>query len=239
MSEPPARVAHPAGGSLKARPLRPGGLETRSSTEQDHVTTLMPRGPRPGPIGSSRQDEHAGDVQAIRSEVPGGSGLGTVGGAGLAVATDGEAVEAAGCEIVDAPNEGAGHEEKDFQPSDYKQNPPTSGNHFPQWYEDGIYESGSAPDLGMQVHTLEHGRINVQYRPGAPDSTIAELEALLAEQSDGYHMLLYENVTDMPYAVAATAWGRSVGCKTMNDKVFDVLRTFRTEYIDQGPEDVP
>jgi hypothetical protein len=25
----------------------------------------------------------------------------------------------------------------------------------------------------------------------------------------------------------------------MNDKVFDALRTFRREYIDQGPENVP
>jgi hypothetical protein len=24
----------------------------------------------------------------------------------------------------------------------------------------------------------------------------------------------------------------------MNDKVFDAIRTFRNEYIDQGPEDV-
>ena len=40
------------------------------------------------------------------------------------------------------PNEGAGHEEKDFKASDYKQNPPTSGNHFPQWYQDGVYDAG-------------------------------------------------------------------------------------------------
>src|SRR3712207_7133322 len=35
-------------------------------------------------------------------------------------------------------------------------------------------------------------------------------EALLAE-SEGYHMLLYENTTDMDYAVAATAWTKAVG----------------------------
>ena len=50
-----------------------------------------------------------------------------------------KAVSAAGCKLVDAENEGAGHEEKDFQASDYKQNPPTSGTHFPTWYDDGIY----------------------------------------------------------------------------------------------------
>jgi hypothetical protein len=149
------------------------------------------------------------------------------------------AAKAADCTVQNPPIEGQSHAEKTFKASDYKTNPPTSGEHKPVWYEDGIYDAGNAPDLGMQVHTLEHGRVNVQYRRGTPASTVTQLEALLTEQSDGYHMLLYENVTDMPYAVAATAWGHSVGCKTMNDRVFDVLRTFRSEYIDKGPENVP
>jgi Protein of unknown function (DUF3105) len=91
----------------------------------------------------------------------------------------------------------------------------------------------------MLVHTLEHGRIDVQYKPGTSSETIAQLEALLAEQSDGYHMLLFENTTNMDAAVAATTWGHSLTCPEMNDKVFDAIRTFRNEYIDQGPEDVP
>ena len=147
-----------------------------------------------------------------------------------------EAAKAAGCTLTNPAFEGANHAQKDFKPSDYKTNPPTSGNHTPDWYEDGIYAPGDVPRLGKQVHTLEHGRIDVQYKPGTPESTVAQLEALLAEQSGGYHMLLYENATDMPYAVAATAWGHLLGCNEMNDKVFDALRTFRARYIDKGPE---
>jgi hypothetical protein len=150
-----------------------------------------------------------------------------------------EAVEAAGCKLVNAENEGAGHEEKEFKPSDYKQNPPTSGNHFPTWYEDGVYAAGAVPELGRLVHTLEHGRINVQYKPGTPANTVAQLETFLKESDDGYHMLLYQNTTNMPFAVAATAWDAQLGCTTMNPKVFDALRTFRAEYIDKGPEVVP
>jgi hypothetical protein len=150
-----------------------------------------------------------------------------------------EAAKAAGCTLKHPEIEGATHEEREFQASDYKTNPPTSGNHFPTWYEDGVYEPGSVPQLGMLVHTLEHGRINVMYKPGTPAETVAQLEALLQEQEDGYHMLLYENTTGMDAAVAATTWGHSVTCPEMNDKVFDALRTFRTAYIDQGPEDVP
>ena len=149
-----------------------------------------------------------------------------------------EAVEAAGCELVEAPEEGSEHDAREFTAADYETNPPTSGVHHPEWYEDGIYEPGETPNLGMLVHTLEHGRINVQYAPDTPDETVTQLEALLAE-TEGYHHLLYENTTGMDYQVAATAWTKMVGCPEMNDEVFDVLRTFRTAYTDQGPERVP
>jgi hypothetical protein len=148
------------------------------------------------------------------------------------------AAEAAGCELSNPEIEGAQHEERDFTAEDYQTNPPTSGNHFPEWAEDGIYERGSVPQLGLLVHTLEHGRINVQYKPGTPAETVQQLEALLAEQSEGYHMLLYQNPTGMRAQVAATAWGHSLTCPEMNPQVFDALRTFRAEYIDKGPEQV-
>lgn len=150
-----------------------------------------------------------------------------------------EAAKAAGCRLTNPEIEGATHESREFTAEDYKTNPPTSGNHFPEWYQDGVYEPGTVPQLGMLVHTLEHGRINVQYKPGTPAETVAQLEALLAEQNDGYHMLLYENTTGMNAQVAATTWGRSLTCPEMNDQVFDALRTFRAEYIDTGPENVP
>jgi Protein of unknown function (DUF3105) len=151
-----------------------------------------------------------------------------------------QAARAAGCTLRNPAIEGATHERnKQFAASDYKTNPPTSGNHAPDWYDDGVYEPGTTPELGKLVHTLEHGRINVQYKPGTPAETVRQLEALLAEQSDGYHMLLYENTTGMDAAVAATTWGHSLTCDEMNPQVFDAIRTFRAEYIDQGPENVP
>jgi hypothetical protein len=149
------------------------------------------------------------------------------------------AAKAAGCKLTNPPIEGRNHEQKDFTAADYKTNPPTSGNHFPDWYQDGVYPPGGTPNLGKLVHTLEHGRIDVQYKPGTPDHTVAQLEALLAEQSNGYHMLLFENGTDMDAQIAATAWGHSLTCPQFNNKVFDAIRTFRAAYIDKGPEQVP
>ena len=78
------------------------------------------------------------------------------------------AAKAAGCTLSNPAYEGASHEDKKFKPSDYKTNPPTSGNHTPDWYEDGIYAPGDTPRLGMLVHPLEHGRIEVQYTKGTP-----------------------------------------------------------------------
>ena len=150
-----------------------------------------------------------------------------------------QAAKAAGCTLSNPAFEGATHEDKTFKASDYKSNPPTSGNHTPDWYEDGVYEPGTTPSLGMLVHPLEHGRIEVQYKPGTPKADVARLEALLAEQNEGYHMLLFENTTGMDAQVAATAWTHSLTCPAMNDKVFDAIRTFRARYIDKGPETVP
>ena len=148
------------------------------------------------------------------------------------------AAKAAGCTLDNPEIEGSTHEDKEFKASDYKSNPPTSGNHNPDWYEDGIYNAGDTPKLGMLVHTLEHGRIDVQYKEGTSPDDVAKLEAFLGE-TDGYHMLLFQNTTGMDAAVAATAWGHSITCTKIDDTTWDALRTFRTTYIDKGPESVP
>jgi Protein of unknown function (DUF3105) len=148
------------------------------------------------------------------------------------------AAQAAGCKLTNPEIEGSTHESKEFEGSDYKTNPPTSGNHNPDWYDDGIYNPGDTPRLGMLVHTLEHGRIDVQYKEGTSADDVAKLEAFLAE-TDGYHMLLFQNETGMDAAVAATAWGHSLTCSKIDDSTWDALRTFRTSYIDKGPEAVP
>ena len=56
---------------------------------------------------------------------------------------------------------------------------------------------------------------------------------------DGHHLLLYENQTDMPFAVAATAWDHMLGCPDVNDRVYDAIRAFTATFVDKGPEIVP
>jgi len=149
------------------------------------------------------------------------------------------AAKAAGCVSKTFPAEGRNHVTTTVH---YKTNPPTSGDHNPTPAQDGIYDPGNTPAKENFVHTLEHGRIELQYRPGTPKHTISQLETLFSEKFNGtigYHMLLFENTTRMPYAIAATAWTQMLGCPRMNNKVFDAVRAFRARYTDKGPEFIP
>jgi hypothetical protein len=150
-----------------------------------------------------------------------------------------EAARAAGCEIDSPRVEGQGHT---GDPVKYDSNPPTSGDHDPNPAQDGVYAAGNPPDLEQSVHALEHGRINIQYKKGTPAQRIGQLETLADEEvkgEGGYHVLLYENQTNMPYAIAATAWGQSLTCEAWNDKIFDAIRAFRIQHTDKAPEFVP
>lgn len=143
-----------------------------------------------------------------------------------------DAARQAGCVVMNPPGEGRTHVTGAVT---YKTNPPTSGPHNPVPAGDGIYSS--APPKENYVHTLEHGRVELQFRPGAPAKLRGQLKALFDE--DPYHMVLMPNNTGMPYVVAATAWTHLIGCKSVSDKTWDALRAFRDAYRDQAPERIP
>jgi Protein of unknown function (DUF3105) len=145
------------------------------------------------------------------------------------------AAKAANCVVKTYPSEGRTHVTGTVN---YKTNPPTSGNHNPVPAEDGDYSGQQTPPKENFVHTLEHGRIEFQYAPGTPTSVIGQLRTLFAEQGS-YHDLLFENDTDMPYRVAATAWTHLIGCKSVTPQMWDALRAFRLRYTDQAPEQIP
>jgi hypothetical protein len=130
------------------------------------------------------------------------------------------------------PPEGRAHTDAQVT---YRTNPPTSGNHNPLPAPDQQYTA--APPKENYVHSLEHGRIELQYRPGSPPATIAGLKAVF--DSDPSKMLMFPNNTSMPYAVAATAWTRLLGCPAYNARVPAAMRAFRDAYRDKAPEQVP
>jgi hypothetical protein len=144
----------------------------------------------------------------------------------------GEAAQAAGCEVRHPPIEGQGHVEGSVR---YGSNPPTSGDHSPFPAEDGVYPKPPRPE--ELVHSLEHGRVVIQFDPAVGERVKGGLQALF--QEDPYHVILAPSTTDMPYEVAATAWGHLLGCPETNDRVYDAIRAFRDRYRDKGPERVP
>ena len=87
------------------------------------------------------------------------------------------------------------------------------------------------------VHTLEHGRIKIQYSPDLSEDEQLELKGVFDEDPAG--MLFFPN-DEMPYEVAVTAWTQMIGCPTYEGAAtLDAIRDFRDIYRGQGPEDVP
>jgi hypothetical protein len=138
----------------------------------------------------------------------------------------------ANCRVRSFPSEGRRHTRA---PVTYRTNPPTSGPHDPVPAGDGEYDR--APAKEAWVHSLEHGRILLQYRPGAPGEVRGALKAVFDQ--DRAHMLLMPNDTAMPFELAAVAWTHYLGCASYDDRVPDAVRAFRDAYRDRAPEQVP
>lgn len=154
-----------------------------------------------------------------------------------------EAAGAAGCELRSFRSTSREHTADRDEPIRYRSDPPTEGKHFHVAAEDGPYER--APAASELVHSLEHGRIVVWFRPALTDGQRASLKAFFDD--DSYQMLLVPNET-MPYEVAASAWnrdpvpngtGRLLGCPSYDDDVFGALAAFRDAHRAGGPEPVP
>jgi hypothetical protein len=149
-----------------------------------------------------------------------------------------EAAKAAGCDLqLDLKDEGNSHLKPSDPVPDYGTNPPTSGDHIvpPLMQADGAYSE--FPEPVRFVHSLEHGRIEIQYSPDLSEADQLALKGVFDESPDG--MLLFPN-PDMPYEVAATAWTQLMGCKTFEGAAtLDAIRDFRDIYRGQGPENVP
>lgn len=153
------------------------------------------------------------------------------------------AAKAAGAKLISFPAQSRDHTESLNDKVKYKTNPPTAGKHYFEPAADGAYAK-APPDVQL-VHTQEHGRIIIWFKPSLPKADRAGLKALFDQDADKMVLVPREN---MPYAVAATAWGSTpdplgtgyvIGCPRFTPKVYDALRTFRDEHRGKGPEPVP
>lgn len=148
------------------------------------------------------------------------------------------AADDAGCTLrLNLPNEGSTHLEPGSKAPKYGTNPPTSGDHVTSPFQqaDGAYVE--TPELIQFVHSLEHGRIEIQYAPDLPEADQLALKGIFDESPSG--VLMFPN-PDMPYEVAATAWTQLMGCKRYEGaKTLDAIRAFLDNFRGRGPEPVP
>jgi hypothetical protein len=135
------------------------------------------------------------------------------------------AAKKAGCVLrLGLPDEGSTHIAPNAPTPHYKTNPPTSGNHVrpPFQQADGAYLK--EPKEIDFVHSLEHGRLEIQYSPKLPEQDQLALRGLYDTLYGG--TLLFPN-HQMPYAVATTTWTNLMGCKTYKGAItLDAIRDF-------------
>ena len=146
-----------------------------------------------------------------------------------------DAAKNADCTLrEELPNEGATHLSPDQDPPKYKTVPPTSGDHIepPGQQADGAYLEPAEPV--NFVHSLEHGRLAILYKPDLPEEQQLALKGLYEEAYSGALLFPY---ADMPYAVAAVTWENLVGCKQYRGAAtLDAIRAFGIEHWGEGPE---
>lgn len=135
------------------------------------------------------------------------------------------AAKRAGCVLrLKLKDEGHDHIPPGSPTPDYKTDPPTSGNHVDPPYQqaDGAYrETPAAIDF---VHSLEHGRMEIQYASDLPEKDQLALKGLYDTMYGA--TLLFPN-DSMPYAVAATTWTNLLGCPRYEGaKTLDAIRAF-------------
>jgi Protein of unknown function (DUF3105) len=139
-----------------------------------------------------------------------------------------QAAKKAGCVLrLELKDEGHEHIPQTATTPDYGTSPPTSGNHATAPYQqaDGAYSE--FPDEKFLVHSLEHGRMQIQYSPDLPEEAQLELKGLYDTMYGG--TLFFPN-DNMDYEVAAATWTNLLGCPEYKGAAtLDAIRAFGVE----------
>jgi hypothetical protein len=138
------------------------------------------------------------------------------------------AASKAGCELrLKLPDEGHTHLPQGSAPPKYKTSPPSSGNHVepPFQQADGAYSE--EPEQLDVVHSLEHGRLAIEYSPDLPEKAQLELKGLYDTMYGAALMFPYD---EMVYDVAAATWTNLLTCREYKGQAtLDAIRAFGKE----------
>lgn len=86
---------------------------------------------------------------------------------------------------------------------EYNSNPPTSGPHYAQPADWGVYQE-EINDENV-IHSMEHGGIWISYQPDIDEETKEKLEAI-GKKYSGSVVVSPRSANDAPIALAS--WGR-------------------------------
>ena len=90
---------------------------------------------------------------------------------------------------------------------------------------DGSHIGRSAPSMNSTIHSLLHGRVLIQYRPGLPEPEVRALDQLVKRDPD--RVVGFENQTGMTTPVAATAYLSLLTCPRVNAATLHALSVYR------------
>ena len=138
------------------------------------------------------------------------------------------AAQKANCELrLKLPDEGKTHLPVNSAEPNYKTSPATSGNHVEPPYQqaDGAYSE--EPRQFDTVHSLEHGRMAIEYSPDLPEQAQLELKGLYDTMYGAALLFPYD---EMVYDVAAATWTNLLTCREFKGQAtLDAIRAFGKE----------
>jgi len=212
--------------------------QSSSNSQENEEQQSLTRKERKALRHAQKQEDknvHQRNKQTMKWALWGIIGIAVVGGVWglILLASQGEPVEL-GTDFSHAVSyEGVGHI-PEGESARYQSNPPTSGQHWSFPLRSKIYDT-EKPDEAI-VHSMEHGRIWVSYKPSIPQETKEALEALIKTQ--GQIILTPRSANDTDIALAA--WNRLDTFDLNPDGTFDEnrIRDFTRRYRGKGPESV-
>lgn len=113
----------------------------------------------------------------------------------------------------------------------YNSNPPTSGPHYAQAAEWGVYDK-ELPDEQL-IHNLEHGGVWISFKPTLDKEIIEKLKNL----ANGYRSKVVFTPREKNDAnIVLASWGRLYKMETFDEKQ---IKDFIEFFKNTGPERVP
>lgn len=130
------------------------------------------------------------------------------------------------------PDQGRPHIKAGEQHPPYNSNPPTSGWHYDDPVEWGVYKDEQTEE--RLVHNLEHGGVVIQYKPTLDPAVITKLEELKTSKFECKLVVAPFNALDK--TIAISAWRRLYKSDTFDESA---IKEFIQQYRNRAPESTP